>query len=69
MNIGNILNQLKGATNKKQMIMSMITPEQKQMAEAFVKNPTIQQCEEIARRLNAKGITKDDLQQIASILR
>ena len=51
------------------MIMSMITPEQKQMAEAFVKNPTMEQCEEIARRLNAKGVTKNDLQQIASILR
>lgn len=47
----------------------MITPEQKQMAEAFMKNPTMEQCEEIARRLNAKGVTKNDLQQIATILR
>ena len=69
MNIGNILSQLKGSTNKKQMIMSMINPEQKQMAEAFMKNPTMEQCEEIARRLNAKGVTKNDLQQIAAILR
>ena len=49
--------------------MSMISPEQKQMAENFIKNPTMQQCEEIAKRLNAKGVTKSDLEQIAAILR
>ena len=51
------------------MIMSMLSNEQRQMVDAFVKNPTMQQCEEIARRLNEKGITRSDLQQIVSLFR
>lgn len=64
MNIQNLLSQLGNATNPLQMMMSMLNPNQKQMANQFQSKTTEEQAEAIAKMCNEKGITKEQLQTI-----
>ena len=45
-------------------MMSMLNPNQKQVANQFQNKTTQEQAEEVARICNEKGITKEQLQSI-----
>ena len=64
MNIQNLLSQLQNATNPLQMMMSVLNPNQQQALNLFKSQPNQQQAEEIAKKCNELGLSKDDLAQI-----
>ena len=66
MNIQNLMSQLGTSSNPMALLTSMLTPNQKQLANQFKSKPSQEQAEEIARICNEKGITKEQLQQIIS---
>lgn len=63
MNLQNLVNQLGNASNPAALMMSMLNPNQKQMANQFQNKTTEEQAAEIARICNEKGISKEQLQQ------
>lgn len=69
MNIQNLLSQMMSSTNPSQMLMNMITPNQRQAVSQFTNKTSEKQAEEIARMCNEKGITKDQLANIINALR
>ena len=69
MNIQNLMAQLGNATNPMQMMMSMLNPNQKQMVSLFQNKTDEEQAEQIAKMCNEKGITKEQLQSIMSMLK
>ena len=64
MNMQNLISQLGNATNPLALMMSMLNPNQKQVANQFQNKTTQEQAEEVARICNEKGITKEQLQSI-----
>ena len=64
MNMQNLLAQLQNASNPMQMLMGMLTGNQKQTVNQFQMKNKEQQAEEIAKMCNEKGITKEQLQSI-----
>ena len=64
MNIQNLLSQLGSATNPLQMMMGMLTGNQKQSVSLFQNKSNQEQAEEIAKMCNEKGISKEQLQSI-----
>ena len=64
MNLQNLIAQLGSATNPLQMMMNLLDPNQKQTVEKFKNKPSQEQAEEIARKCNEMGITKEQVQQI-----
>ena len=68
MNIQNLMNQLGNATNPFQMIMSMLNPNQKQVANQFQNKTTQEQAEAIASKCNELGISKEQFTQIVNML-
>ena len=68
MNLQALMSQLQGSTNPLQMMMGMLTGNQKQMANQFQNKPIQEQAEAIARMCNDKGITKEQLTQIINML-
>ena len=64
MNIQNLMAQMGKSTNPMAMLMSMLNPNQKQLASQFQNKTTQEQAEEVARICNEKGITKEQLQSI-----
>ena len=69
MNLQTIANQLQGATNPLQMMMSVLNPNQKQMLEMFKTKPSQQQAEEIARKCNELGMSKADLEELVQLFK
>ena len=69
MNLQNLMSQLGNATNPMALMMSMLNPNQKQVANNFQNKSKEQQAEEVARICNEKGITKDQLQNIINSFR
>ena len=69
MNIQNLMSQLGNATNPMAMLMGMLNPNQKQIANNFQNKSQQEQAEEVARICNEKGITKEQLQSIISTFR
>lgn len=51
-----------------QMLMGMLNPNQKQMVSLFQGKTSQQQAEEIARKCNEMGITKEQLQSVIQML-
>jgi hypothetical protein len=51
------------------MLMGLISPQQQNQVNQFKNKPTQEQCEEIAKLCNSKGITKDQLQQIMNCIK
>lgn len=60
--------QLGSATNPMQMLMGMLNPNQKQMVDLFKGKSNEEQAEQIAKMCNEKGISKEQLQNIVSML-
>ena len=67
MNLQNLLMQLGNASNPMQMMMGMLNPNQKQMVNVFQGKNSQQQAEEIAKKCNEMGITKEQLQEIIKV--
>ena len=67
MNLQNLLMQLGNASNPMQMMMGMLNPNQKQMVNVFQGKNSQQQAEEIAKKCNEIGITKEQLQEIIKV--
>ena len=67
MNIQNLMAQMMNSSNPLQLAMSMLNPNQKNLANQFQNKNTQEQAEEIARVCNEKGITKDQLQEIINM--
>ena len=63
------MSQLQGSTNPLQMMMSVLNSNQKQALDLFKSKPNEAQAEEIARKCNELGISKNDLEQIIQILK
>ena len=51
------------------MMMSMLNPSQKQVANQFQNKSKEQQAEEVAKLCNEKGITKEQLQSIINSIK
>lgn len=63
------MNQIQGATNPLQMMMSALNPAQKQTLDLFKNKPNTEQAEEIARKCNELGISKTDLQELVQLFK
>lgn len=68
MNLQNLLAQMGTATNPMSLIMSMLNPNQKQMATQFQSKSKEEQCQQIADYCNANGISKEKLQEIINMI-
>lgn len=66
MNI-NFLQQLMKSGNPQQMIMNMMTPQQKQMAEAFLKNPNREQALQDLMKQN--NVSQDQVNSVKSMFK
>lgn len=69
MNLQNLLAQMGTATNPMSLVMSMLNPNQKQMANQFQNKSKEEQCQQIADYCNSNGISKDKLQEIINMIR
>ena len=69
MNLQNLMNQLGNATNPMALMMSMLNPNQKQIANQFQNKTTQEQAEQVAKLCNEKGITKEQLQNIINSIK
>ena len=67
MNIQNLMSQLGNATNPLQMMMSMLNPNQKQMASQFQNKTTQEQAEAIADYCNKNNISKEQFANIVNM--
>ena len=64
MNMQNLMSQLGKSSNPMSMMMSMLNPNQKQMANQFQNKSREEQCQQIADYCNKNGITKEQLETI-----
>ena len=67
MNIQNLMAQMGKSTNPMAMLMSMLNPNQKQLASQFQNKTTQEQCQQIADYCNQNGIDKTKLQEIINM--
>ena len=63
------MNQIQGATNPLQMMMSALNPSQRQTLDLFKNKPSTEQAEEIARKCNELGVSKTDLQELVQLFK
>ena len=68
MNLNNLFNQLRNATNPLAMLTNMLNPSQKQLVNQFQSKPDMEKAEQIVKICNEKGINKEQFQQIVSFL-
>ena len=68
MNIQNLMSQLGNATNPMALMLSMLNPNQKQLANQFQNKSKQEQCQQIADYCNQNGIDKNKLQEIINML-
>ena len=68
MNINNLLAQLGSSSNPMNLLMSMLNPNQKQMANQFQNKTNQEQAQMIADYCNQNNISKEQLQSIMSML-
>ena len=69
MNIQNLLSQMMSSSNPLQMAMSLLNPQQKQLANQFQNLPSDKQAEAIAQYCNKNGITKQQLSELLGMFR
>ena len=65
MNI-NLIQQLLKCGNPQQAIMNMMTPQQKQMAQAFLNNPNREQALEDLKK--QYGVSNEQVQQVSNVI-
>ena len=69
MNIQSLMSQLQGATNPMALMMSMLNPNQKQIANQFQSKSREEQCQAIADFCNQNNISKEKLQEIVTMFK
>ena len=62
----NLLMQIMKSGNPQQMIMNMMTPQQKVMAQAFLSNPNRDQALQDLMKQN--GVTQEQVQQVSQFI-
>ena len=65
MNI-NLLQQIMKSGNPTQAIMNMMTPQQKQMAQAFLNNPNREQA--LQELMKQNGVSQEQVQQVSKFI-
>ena len=68
MNINNLIAQLGSSTNPMAMMMSMLNPQQKQLANQFQNKTSNEQAQAIADYCNKNNISKEQLQNIVNMV-
>ena len=68
MNLQNLMAQLGNSSNPMSLLMSMLNPNQKQQVSQFQGKTNQEQAEMIAQYCNQNGISKEQLQNIMSML-
>ena len=68
MNIQNLMSQMGKSTNPMAMLLGMLNPNQKQLANQFQNKSREEQCQQIADYCNQNGISKEKLQEIIGML-
>ena len=68
MNLQNLVAQMGSSSNPMNFLMSMLNPNQKQLANQFQNKTKEQQAQEIADFCNQNGISKEQLQNLMNIL-
>ena len=69
MDIQNLLSQMASSSNPMQMLMGMLTPQQKQTAKMFQSQPSEKQAEMLANYCNQNGISKQQFTDIMRMLK
>lgn len=67
MNIQNLMSQLGNSSNPLQMMMNMLNPSQKQMANQFQNKTTQEKAEAIADYCNKNNISKEQFTNIVNM--
>ena len=67
MNIQNLMAQMSASTNPMQMMMSMLSPNQKQVANQLQGKSKEEQAQAIADYCNKNNISKEQLQNILNM--
>ena len=68
MNLQNLLAQMTNSSNPMQLLMSMLNPTQKQIANQFQNKSKEEQAQQIADFCNQNGIDKEKLQSVINML-
>ena len=69
MNLQNLLAQMGTATNPMALMMSMLNPNQKQLANQFQNKSKEEQAKKIAEICNQNNISKEQLQDIICLIK
>ena len=62
----NLIQQIMKSGNPQQMIMNMMTPQQKQMAQAFLNNPNRQQA--LQELMKQNNVSEQQVNEVAKVL-
>lgn len=62
----NLIMQILKSGNPQQAIMNMMTPQQRQMAQAFLNNPNREQA--LQELMKQNGVTQEQVQQVSKII-
>ena len=67
MNINNLLSQIINSQNPMAMIMNTMTPQQKQMAQAFLKKPNREQA--LQELMKEKGVSQEQVDNLKNMIK
>jgi len=62
----NLIMQILKSGNPQQAIMNMMTPQQRQMAQAFLNSPNREQA--LADLMKQNGVTQEQVEQVSKII-
>lgn len=62
----NLIQQIMKCGNPQQAIMNLMTPQQKQLAQAFLNNPNREQA--LQELMKQNGVTNEQVQQISKFI-
>lgn len=62
----NLIQQIMKCGNPQQAIMNLMTPQQKQLAQAFLNNPNREQA--LQELMQQNGVTNEQVQQISKFI-
>jgi hypothetical protein len=62
----NLIQQIMKSGNPQQMIMNMMSPQQRQIAQAFLNNPNREQA--LQELMQQNGVTNEQVQQLNKII-
>ena len=63
----NLIQQIMKSGNPQQMIMNMMTPQQKQLAQAFLNNPNREQA--LKDLMKQNNVTEEQVKQVTEVIK